>query len=145
MKPKAEALAHAQKRIRVLLYLGAIALVAGTLQSSALYTWAITMLDPGEYYSNSSDIPQAMGILNGAFYSIFLAGVFVPAIAHLRTQGLTLVEAILSDASAAERKKWLEDNAIEGTLPRQLLNALAVSAPLLAGGPLVSLLEGLAT
>lgn len=141
---RASVLARAQKRIRLLLYVGALALVAGTLQASALYTWAMTLLtlpSGSTYFSNATELPQAMGILNGSFYSIFLAGVFVPAIVQLRRQAARLANLALPAASAAERSKWLEEHAIEGTFPRQLVSALAVIAPLLAGGPLVSLLE----
>ena len=144
---RASALARAQKRIRLLLYVGALALVAGTLQATALYTWAMSMIDLAPYgssYSNASDIPQAMGILNGSFYSIFLAGIFVPAIIQLRRQASRLANVAMPSAVAKERNKWLEENAIEGTFPRQLVSALAVIAPLIAGGPLVSLLEMIA-
>lgn len=142
----ARTLAAQQTSVRLLLYVGALTLVAGTLQASALYSWAMSMLTQPEgvtYASKLSDIPQAMGILNGAFYSIFLAGIFVPAIAQLRAQAHRLADMAMPDAPAAERNKWLEENAVAGTLPRQLVSAVAVTAPLLAGGPLVALLEAI--
>ncbi|HKP36601.1 MAG TPA: hypothetical protein VJT71_07055, partial [Pyrinomonadaceae bacterium] len=124
VQAKANALAETQRRVRLLLYLGALALVAGTLEASALYTWAVSMLDVTGY-SYASDIPQTMGILNGALYSIFLAAVFVPAMIQLRILARRLAETAKPDASDVERNKWLEDNAIAGTIPRELYSALA--------------------
>ncbi|HEX8635751.1 MAG TPA: hypothetical protein VF703_16500 [Pyrinomonadaceae bacterium] len=142
---KLSVLARQQKRVRLLLYVGALTLVAGTLQASALYAWAMSMLtQPANvtpYSSNLSDIPQVMGILNGAFYSIFLAGIFVPAIAQLRGQAYLFADLQMPNASPAERSKWLAEHEVGGTVPKQLISALAVFAPLLAGGPLIALLE----
>lgn len=140
VQARVAALAENQRKVRLLLYVGALALIAGTLEASALYTWAVSMLEITRY-SHASDIPHTLGIVNGALYSILLAAIFVPAMIQLRVQARRLAEAANPDSSAAERNKWLDENAIAGTIPRQIYSTLAVAGPLLAGGPVVALLE----
>lgn len=140
LQARVNALGSDQRRVRLLLYVGALALVAGTLQASALYSWAGTMLDLRNY-GYAADITNTMGILNGSFYSILLAGIFAPAMVQLRVQARSLAEEAKPDVPAAERNKWLDENGIAGTVPRQLYSALAVAGPLIAGGPIVALLE----
>lgn len=144
-------LARHQERVRLLLYAGAFTLVAGTLQASALYSWAASMLAPGTvagleasaipYFAKSADLSQAMGMLNGPFYSILLASIFVPAFVILRAKTQGLAQEAEPDANPVQRKKWLEENALGGSVPMQFKTLAALLAPILAGGPLTALLD----
>ena len=138
-----------------LLYVGALVLVAGTIEASFLYSWAISMLEPYSatsltppkhpltYYWSAelNNIPQVMGMLNGSFYSILLAAIFVPALFQLQgvTNRLFNVEVQKKIEPALSRKEWLEKNAVDASFPRQLLTMFVVLSPMLAGGPLATI------
>jgi hypothetical protein len=135
-------LARHQRQIRLLLYTGAAALVAGTLEVSALYTWAVQQLPAtSEYAAGSKIIPEAMGWLAGSFYSILLAAIFVPTFSILRYEAEHLADKAKPNKPAVVREKWLVDHAIATSIPKQFVSAIAVLAPLIAGGPLSQLLE----
>lgn len=136
-----------QKLIRKLLYVGALALVTGALQSSALYSWGVTMI-PSEMLkaynfdpSKSTGIPQLMGALNGAFYSILLGVIFAPAFIQLGAIADRLLEQAKPNAVESERNTWRLEYALDSSVPQKLLSALAILSPMLAGGPLTSLIE----
>lgn len=143
-------LAASQERIRTLLYVGALSLVAGTLQSSALYSWAGSMLssrsigtvgaDAVEYFAKGTDIAQTMGMLNGSFYSLMLATIFVPAFALLRVKALLLAHEADPAAAPADRKAWLEGKGIGASVHTHIVTAAALLAPAITGGPVTTLL-----
>ena len=138
-------LARHHRHIRLLLYTGAAALVGGTLEVTALYQWAVNLLDPTyARVEDSKDLPQAMGLLTGSFYSLLLASIFVPTYGTLRVHAEHLADNAKPTATAAERKAWLIDNAIDASVPRQILSILAVLSPLIAGGPVTQILDMLA-
>lgn len=142
-------LARDQNLVRKLLYVGALTLVAGTLQASALYSWGITLMPSADILpdlvnydsSKPTGIPQLMGAFNGAFYSILLAVIFVPAFIQLGEIADRLVGEESPNATEPERNAWFVNHALDYSVPRQLFSALAILSPLLAGGPLTSLLE----
>jgi hypothetical protein len=145
-------LATMKRRVQALLYLGAIVLVAGTIQTSALYTWAISMIDPsidmassgaaGAYYFGQlQDVPKLMGFLNGAFYSILLVTVFTPAFVHFRLLSLKLARSICHETNIQEQQSWLEENSLSGTGVDQIVSILLMLAPVIAGGPFSMLLD----
>lgn len=142
----AEELSVHQRRMNTLLNLGALALVAGTLESSALYSWANTMFLPADIYfgkDGTNDLPAAMGLLTGAFYSLFLTAVFAPGFGLLRRMANQLAVAANPDATVSDRQTWLEKHALDASLPKHLVSALAVLAPTIAGGPLVAFFQAL--
>ena len=140
------ALARDFESVRKLLYIGAIALVAGTLEASALYSWAVSMMPAGQvpsdlvYYSTVKDLPQLMGTLNGLFYSILLAGIFAPAFIQLRGVANRLVDEAKPGVTYSERNEWLKAQGVDISISQQLFSALAILSPTLAGGPLTILL-----
>lgn len=127
---RVSALARYNRRVRLLLYLGAAALVAGTLEVSALYSWAVDLLDNG-----AKDMPQAFGVLTGSFYSILLAAIFLPTFGVLRSQAQRLADVARPGATDVARHKWLTENAIEASLPKQLVSVFAGSRSPNCGRP----------
>lgn len=131
--------------LRTLLYTGAITLVAGTLQSSALYGWASAVSQADADYLGTENVAQVMGMLTGSLYSLLLAVVFIPGFITLRRVAEHFAAAAHPSGPPAERVKWLSEHSLAVTLPRQVLNTLAVLAPTLAGGPLIAILEAVST
>jgi hypothetical protein len=131
-----------QRLLRLMLYVGAVALVAGTMEVTALYNWAVGFLTIEDgYVSKLELIPTAMGALNGAYYTIFLSAIFAPAL--MLMHGMVNSAAIVANptASPAERSKWLSDIGVATDLPKKIFSVLAILAPMIAGGPLGKLLE----
>jgi hypothetical protein len=135
-------LARRQRQMRLLLYTGAAALVAGTVEVTALYTWAASLTDPKLHWGvEGNEIAQSMGLLTGSFYSILLAAIFLPVFAVLRTQAERLADLANPTNLGAVRSKWLADNSLEASIPKQIISLLAVLAPAIAGGPITKLFE----
>lgn len=144
-----------QRLVQSLLIVSAIALAAGSLEASALYSWAGTMIQPAmvpvspdssiAYFDGGDALARTMGPLVGTFYTIMLAAVFVPALVLMRIAARRLAWQELGDtALEPQLEKWLEERAILASVPRQLGATLAVFAPLIAGGPLSAILQALA-
>jgi hypothetical protein len=137
-------LARRQSHVRLLLYMGAVALVAGTVEVTALYGWAASLTDTKLHFgADASVIPETMGALSGSFYSLLLAAIFLPAFVILRSSAEQLADKAKNGKPAAERSTWMAANAIESSFPKKLLSVLAVLAPLIAGGPATKLLEAI--
>lgn len=141
-----------KRRVQALLYMGAIVLVAGTIQTTALYTWAISMIDNSsamtntgttvvKYFANLEDVPIVLSSLNGAFYSILLFTVFTPSLLHLRLLSLKLACLVCNEKSIQEQESWLLENSLIGSGLQQVISILLMLAPAMAGGPLSMLLD----
>ncbi len=140
----ADDLARYHRYVRILLFAGALALVAGTVEATALNTWAFSMLTPRSgYVPAGANPPQAIGMLNGSFYSLFLAALFVPAFFVLRMCADRLAERAKPDTTPTERTKWLADYGIAVSIPQESLSVAAVLAPALVGGPITQIVEKL--
>lgn len=142
-------LARLQRRAQTLLNVGAIALVAGTLQVKTLYAWAATMIAPAtkgapaeSYYAGSDSMSGAMGMLSGALYSLLLAAIFVPCFAQLQRHANQLADREASVTDAPTRAAWLASHGLDATIVRKALGTLAMLAPLI-GGSLASVLSSM--
>lgn len=138
-------------RLRHLLFVGALALVAGTLQTEALYSWAMSLTSSGSisvpgttpgtaYYLDPQIIPQTMTMISGTLYSLVLAAIFVPGFLLLRRNVLDLSFVA---TTPEKRATWLKDRNLDSSLPKQLSTLAGVLAPIIVGGPFASLLEAL--
>jgi hypothetical protein len=137
-------LARHQRRIRLLLYIAAIALVAGTLEVSALYAWAASLVNAKRALGvDTSVISDTMGAVGGSYYSLLLATIFVPVFVALRNRAEEITDRAREKIPVVDQAKWFTENPIESSIPRQIISALAVLAPLIAGGPLTQLLAKL--
>ena len=152
--------------LRALLYVGGITLVAGTMHSAALYSWAETMIAPASqlvdrlpagielkndntasdtliYSAGGSEISRAMGALNGMFYSILLGSIFAPAFLYMRHQTWILATRASGNGGHADAQKWLDEHGLSTGIPQGILSAVTVFAPAIMGGPIVQLVERL--
>lgn len=145
-------LAALQGRVKTLLYLAALVLVAGTIQTSTLYTWAVSMINNEglvansgavelHYFDDLTKVPGTMSFLSGAFYSILLFSVFTPALVHLRVLSLKLARTNSEKITIQEQQTWLENNSLGGSATQQIFSILLMLSPIITGGPFAMLLE----
>lgn len=145
-------LATLQGRVKTLLYLAALVLVAGTIQTSTLYTWAVSMINNEglvansgtaalHYFDDITKLPGTMSFLSGAFYSILLFTVFTPALVHLRILSLKLARANSEKTTIGEQQTWLENNSLGSSATQQILSILLMLSPIITGGPFAMLLD----
>jgi hypothetical protein len=157
------------KRLRLLLMASALVLALGAVEVGSLYAWGgaivsaserpmIRTVDTGsrtitraadsslvaKFHKAGEDLPSTTSGIAGAFYSLLLASMFLPAFALVR---LKLRDLALNECpetfTEIERSKWLADHDLEASIPRQITAALAVLAPILVGGPGSELLKNL--
>lgn len=94
--------------------------------------------------ATAKQMASTAGILAGAFYSVLLAAIFIPAFAVLGAQSRALADGGLADKSESEKSTWLTAQGLSGSLPRQLGSLAAVLAPIIVGGPGTALVKALA-
>ena len=121
-----------------LLYLSAIALIAGVAHSASLYHVASATCSIGgcSVYESGTTIPGTMALIAGTLYSGLLAAIFVPAflvMQHVFNQA-GLGDETGKSISAKRLRPW-------DKVRSNLVGLLAVLGPLLAGGPGVALAE----
>lgn len=131
---------HRLRSLRIFLYVATLLLVIGVLRMQAVMDWVLTFLEPGDAEALGG-LTSTVSSVIGAFYSLVLAAVYLPAAHVLKTRA----EAAIDGSGAAEEVK---DRIRESTVFSQSLNAVlprlaALLGPLLAG-PFAALLERLA-
>jgi hypothetical protein len=130
---KARVLALHEARLNALLNLGAALLAAGTFEIWAFYSWpAAQMAAPGSAVFFS--IAKTMSSVAGAFYSVVLASIYLPAVLVLRRALADEHVAPSAEAEADAKATWT----------RQLKPLLAMLTPFLAGAPAAEVLKFLA-
>jgi hypothetical protein len=143
IEEQAATLAVALRRIQLLLFMAALATAAGAIQSTALYSWTMTMLEQSQYLTDAKDLPATLGGLIGAFYSILLAGIFAPALFIMAAWANQIADTAVTRRTELTRAEWLAKRDIDISLSRRVISALTVLAPLIAGGPLSQLIKAL--
>ena len=132
----AKLLAERQKLLRLLLYTCALLLIAGVFEIYALHSW------PTIYYVLKRDqdairtIAASFAAGSGVFFTLYLAGIFLPTAVILRVRSHGLVPS--SVEGSEQRKEWLKGAGVDETdlyaTPTQYLwQGLAVLAPMLIG------------
>lgn len=136
-----QALVTARARgVRWLLYLGSGVLVLHALEMYAFYRWPGAWL-PTEQAEVVNRMAHAVSTANGAFFSLLLLALYLPAAGVLRLRSLELLEDESTGAAPAESRQRARDQGVLAS-PFQELSALLVTlGPLLAGGPLAGALD----
>lgn len=126
------ALMEATRHVRHLLTLATGWLVSGVIAMALLHRMGEASVQL-EFAPSLREVNLANTIFVGAFYSLALASVFVPAQLGLRR--LALDHYTRTDG----QQKWLEDNGFVLSFPKTLSGILAIFSPLIA-----SVIEGIA-
>jgi len=125
-------LVEATRDLRQLLMLATGWLVSGVMAMALMHRMAEASVQP-DFMLPLREVDIAVTIFGGAFYSMALAAVFVPAQIGLRR--LALCHYTKVDG----QQTWLEDHGFALSSPKTLSGILAIFAPLIA-----SMLEGIA-
>jgi hypothetical protein len=131
---------HRLRHLRIFLYVATLLLVVGVLRMQAVMDWVLAFLEPDDAEALGG-LTSTLSSVIGAFYSLVLAAVYLPAAYVLKTRA----EAAIDTSGATEEVKG---KIRESTVFSQSLNAVlprlaALLGPLLAG-PFAALLERLA-
>jgi hypothetical protein len=142
-------LRRAGQSLQTLLWLSALVLVAGVFQVTALYTWAFTVVMPSPgipgYLTDIKQATSASAAIIGILHSASLCVIFLPVFALNRGSARRLAARDLPEGTEEDREKWLTARALHAPLARQLANAVALLAPVLAGAPGALLLQVLSS
>lgn len=139
-KDAADAVAEIAARVRLLrllLYVGMVALAVAILRLSATFGWALAALPSTEADHTAkliNIITNNVTSAEAASYTLLLAAIYVPAVLVLRRRARSLIPKDKKTTSAAG-DKWLEENGlnITASLKTLLPKLAAILAPLLVG------------
>lgn len=126
--------------LRWLLYLGAGVLVLHAMEIYAFYRWPGVWLPP-EQAELVDQMAHGISAANGAFFSLLLLALYLPAAGILRLRGLALVREETAGPVPAEQRQQAFDEGVLASPLQELSNLLITLGPLLAGGPLAGVLD----
>jgi hypothetical protein len=130
------AIEHRLQGLRVFLFVATALLVVGILRMQAVGEWVLTFVPPDDAKILSTVLATLTGIM-GAFYTLMLAGTYLPAAAILRKRAADAIHGAVPDA---EREKEAERLGLTKSPTAWISRVAAILAPLLAG-PLGQLLQ----
>jgi len=134
--PTLIALRAQAERLQTLLYISAGILVAGVLEIAFLLRWPAARLDP----IDAEPIIVLGNVVStgaGTLLTLLLLATYGTAALIMRRR----IADISREVVASERAQWLARHGFKSTPTGQLLRVIAMIAPLIAGGPVVQLLE----
>lgn len=126
------------RRLRVVLYLGAAVLVAGTLLTSAYHHLPIPQLADGHREAGEL-LAGGVTFVTGALWSLVLLAMYVPAALILDRRAWAVATA--RDGESPARQGWLEEEGLTSRWYGTLLRVTAILAPFLSSGPAAALFE----
>ncbi|MDX1502746.1 MAG: hypothetical protein R3325_10325 [Thermoanaerobaculia bacterium] len=131
-------LAGQTRRLRTLLFVGTALLVAGLLEIAALLRWpAVQLAKPeGEAVRQAAD---ALAVAAGTLLTVLLLATYGVAALILRARIASLAREEALDAKAVTAE--LEEQGAGVGLFQQVARLVALLAPLLAGGPVTTILD----
>ena len=125
-----DALSAQMRSLRIFLYVGTVLLVVGVLRMNAVFSWAYSFLAIVDAAALQGIRLTSVSIL-GAFYSLLLACVYVPAAWVLRERAAALIR--VSGALPEARQQQAARTDISLSLADAFPRILAIVAPLLTG------------
>lgn len=137
-KKSAEVLRRRITRLQALLLIGAAALAMRAIEMYLLYRWPGAWLTGPDAHS-VDDIALAVSTAYGAFFTGVLASIYLPTAFLLRARAGALADGASVD-NQQDRDGWLEKSGLKLVPLKEFAHLLAILAPLLAGGPLASVI-----
>jgi hypothetical protein len=120
---------HAQ-RVRHVVAMAALFLVAGVLHMAAWTQWAgATLSAAGD--AALDEVSVGVTLFWSTTFTLMIAGYYIPVAVRVSAWA----ETVMDDAgiAAADRRKWLADRGLSFRLHEQLPQIVAMLAPLIAG------------
>lgn len=125
--------ANGIRAVRGLVVLSAVALTAGALETAALHAWGAVVRAGSPTPADTIALPQTLGLMMGAHYSLLLIAVTGPTLFRLNYWGSRLVDA--NCAADETRKEYRVRHGLQIALPQTLASLGAMLLPLIVGGP----------
>lgn len=127
---KIASLSHKLDQLRAILYINTILLVVGALRITVLNNWSLVFISPDSTPAATIFLTGMAAILGG-FYTLLLAGIFLPAayVLHLRAAALLKGSGFFPAAQKVKLKEAGFSLSVGDSLPR----LAAIIAPALAG------------
>jgi len=120
--------------------MGAAVLVAGVLQVRATHHFLAVYLGTGSDHG-MKEIANAVSTAVGGYWTFVLAGMYVPAAARLKTVLAAAARGQVEQETPERVDAWLRERGLTLSLGHQVARLAALLGPLLAGGPLNTLLQ----
>jgi len=130
------------RQIQWLLYVGATALVFRAIEMYMLYRWPQVWFNSAQ--ADAIDrMALALSTAHGSFFSAILVALYLPAAIVLRLRTKTIaVQAVAG--TTEEPEAWLAKAGLKFSPIKEMVNLIAIIAPLLAGGSVAKLVGVLA-
>ena len=126
-------LAQRMAWLRIMLYLGAGALVIGLASTWSLYQLPLGLLETGEAEKAIQNLGLARQIFFGFAFTALLATIYVPPALVIRMEAAAMARRLESEGAIASAQSWLAEHALAGASGiTALYRLLAIFAPLLA-------------
>ena len=138
---EARELARRVRTLRVLLYVSAGLFVAGIIETEKTFAWLVTFLDPAGEEGSAvlHRIVSAGTFSTGAFYTLLIVSIYLPAAAALAYVGRRLAQQ--SIAPGEDAGEWLLSNGLAISWRGQLVRVVTLLTPLLSSVVAQSLSE----
>jgi len=133
------------KQIRLLrwtLYLGAAVLVVGVFHATATHHLPVAWLK-SPFSEDFGRIETGVSAATGSLWTLLLLSIYLPSVAILRWDALRLARQSLPYGSHEERAIWLTTAGFVASPWQHLARLGALLGPVLAGGPVATLLQSL--
>jgi hypothetical protein len=139
MQRRLRPITHRLRNLRIVLYAATLLLVTGTLRMQVSMEWVLSFLNPQDA-EVVAGLTSTVVSIQGAFYSVMLAGIYLPSVYILRARA----GGLIADAHVPEEaKKQARESSAPGISATTLLPRLAaLMGPLLAG-PFAAFLQKL--
>ena len=124
------------RALRLLLYTSAVLFVVVILMTEATYTWFISFFDPKDdrVRSDLASIVATGTLTAGAWYTLCLTALYVPAAVALGHVCSRLGEVATSESSDDDVAEWMEKNGLSISWRGQLLRVATLLAPVVSSG-----------
>ena len=136
--PDPEALRRQRDRLKLVLYVGALVLVAGVIQVRTMHHLpALFLREHGESFVAAN---QALAMVTGTLWTLLLLGIYYPAarVLHMRILGLAQTKA---EKEKKDVHTWLEEHGLHVKPLQLMLNLAAVLGPFITGSQAVEILK----
>jgi hypothetical protein len=127
--------------LRTVLYVGTLILVVGVLLMRSIFQWALAFISQTEAGAEKivESFTSSIVSAEAGFYTLILAGVYLPAAAVLQWRARSLKEL---PEQSSEKDKVLHEYGLTFSLTESLPRIIAILAPFLVG-PVGDLLKHL--
>lgn len=127
-------LASRKELLTLLIYVCALALIVGVFEIYALHRWPAHHFEGSMNQEAFDRFAASFAAACGFFFSLLLAGIYLPASIALRIRSVNLLPPEVK--SKEQREKWMEQNSHQGLFAstrQQFSRVVMILGPMLVG------------